>query len=154
MILTQILETKDLVGSNGKPLPWSKFYQKDELDIDYNLQGFLSNYNEGGYPLFFGIETMSLENITRRLDRFDDFLQINSLAANFVLGGYILDIDYFFSINLAIEKTASGGYQPIKQEVEVFRPGLRWNYMFNLIGDIIVYVFSIFLLMIYIRTVC
>jgi hypothetical protein len=38
-------------------------------------------------------------------------------------------------------------------EVEVFRPGLRWNYMFNLIGDIIVYIFSIFLLVIYLKTV-
>jgi hypothetical protein len=35
---------------------------------------------------------MSLENITKRIDKFDEFLDINSLAANFILGGYILDI--------------------------------------------------------------
>lgn len=38
-------------------------------------------------------------------------------------------------------------------EVEVFRPGLRWNYTFNLVGDIIVYIFSIFLLVIYFKTI-
>lgn len=52
----------------------------------------MSDYEEGGYPLKLGIETVSLETINKSLEQFDDFLGINTLAANFVLGGYILDI--------------------------------------------------------------
>lgn len=146
------MQTKTLYDENDKVYPWGKFKTKEQLGLVYILEGFLSNYDYGGYALELGVETMPLENITRKIDRIDEFLDVNTMAANFILGGYILDIDYFFSINLAIEKTPSGGYQPIKKEVEVFRPGLRWNYIFNLIGDIIVYILSIGLALIYIRT--
>lgn len=146
------MQTKDLIDKSGVIYPWGKFKSKEDLNLLYVLKGFLSQYDNGGYPLEFGLEDTPLENITKILSNFDEFLGVNTLAANFILGGYILDIDYFFSINLAIEKTPSGGYQPIKKEVEVFRPGLRWNYMFNFIGDMIVYLLSIILALIYIRT--
>lgn len=86
------METKDLNNAKGDLHPWGKFQSKEDLGLDYNLKGFLSDYKEGGYPLYFGIETMSLENVTKRISNFDNFLEINSLAANFILGGYILDI--------------------------------------------------------------
>ena len=151
--LKNFLETKDLNHPiSGKLLPWGKFKTKEELGLVYNLEGFLSDYDEGGYALEFFTEHEPLENVTKRIKDFDEFLKINTMAANFILSGYILDIDYFFSINLAIEKTPSGGYQPIKKEVEVFRPGLRWNYLFNLIGDMIVYFLSCVLAIIYFMT--
>lgn len=87
-----MIETSDLLDKSGKLYPWGKFHSKEELGLDYQLTGFLSEYSQGGYPLFFGIETMSLENITKRLDKFDEFLDLNTLAANFILGGYVLDI--------------------------------------------------------------
>lgn len=148
----ETMQTKPLYSKNGSLFPWGKFKKKEEMGLVYILNGFLSNYDFGGYPFELGIETTPLENVTRGIDNIQEFLAVNTLAANFILGGYILDIDYFFSINLAIEKTPSGGYQPIKKEVEVFRPGLRWNYMFNLIGDIIVYILSACLAAIYIKT--
>jgi hypothetical protein len=94
------IETKDLLDKDGNLYPWGKFHTKEDLDLDYNLNGFLSDYSEGGYPLFFGIETMSLENVTKRLDHFDKFLDFNTLAANFVLGGYILDIGKPIILNI------------------------------------------------------
>ena len=148
------LETKDLYDSfDNKLFPWGKFKTKAELGLNYNLGGFISDYDEGGYPLEFGLETESLELMKNRIKKIDKFLTRNTLAANFILSGYILDIDYFFSLNLALEKTPSGGYQPIMKEVQVFRPGLRWNYMFNLAGDITVYLLSIMLGFIYFKTI-
>lgn len=104
------IEKKDQKGSDGELYPWGKYRTKDNLGLDYTLQGFLSDYNEGGYAIELGLEKTPLENIQKKLKKINKFLSFNSLSANFVIGGYILDIDYFFSINLAIEKTPSGGY--------------------------------------------
>jgi len=147
------LDRAPLKGSDGQIVPWGIFRDKKELGIEYTLEGFLSDYAEGGYVLEFGAEDQYLEDVMKPLLNISDFLKYNSLAANFILGGYILDIDYFFSINLAIEKTPSGGYQPITKEVEVFRPGLDWNNKKNLILDILVGLLTIGNLIIHIMNI-
>ena len=145
--------TKDLYDpDDGDLFEWGKFQTKEELGLIYNLQGYLSDYDEGGYPLEFGLEDEKLEKIQKKLKKLDKFLSTSTLAANFILSGYILDIDYFFSLNLAIEKTPSGGFQPIKKSIEVFRPGLNWNYLFMTVGDVVVYTLTLFLIAIYCRT--
>lgn len=100
----------DLKDAKGHIYPWGRFKSREKLGLTYNLEGYLSDYSEGGYYLELGQETTPLENVRIKLSRISEFLKTNTLAANFVVGGYILDIDYFFSINLAIEKTLSGGY--------------------------------------------
>lgn len=126
MNFTKKLETRDLLDHRGKVLSWGKFYSKKSLGLNQGLRGFLSNYNEGGYALFLGSETETLESVTKKMQPMMDstnfFLQNNTLAANFILSGYILDmgryalsflgniLDYFFSVNLAIEKTQSSGF--------------------------------------------
>jgi hypothetical protein len=35
--------------------------------------------------------------------------------------------------------------------VEVFRPGLKWNFFFNLIGDCLVYIFTLIIILIGIK---
>ena len=104
------MATEDLKDEKGELYPWGKFRSKESLGLDYELNGFLSMYGEGGYVLELGVESDPLEEITAKLQKLPKFLEFNTLAANFVVGGYILDIDYFFSVNLAIEKTPSGGY--------------------------------------------
>ena len=77
-------------------MSWGKFYSKEKLGIKYSQTGFLSDYNEGGYPLFLGIETESLESIKKRFKAMQDssvwFLQTNTNAVNFIFSGYILDM--------------------------------------------------------------
>lgn len=89
-------ETKDILDHKGKRLSWGKFYSKKKLGLKYNLRGFLSDYSEGGYSIFMGIETDSLENVLKKftpmMNSWSFYLQNNTLAANFVFSGYILDM--------------------------------------------------------------
>lgn len=147
------IDKRDQKSPSGDLYPWGKYRTKSDIGLNYILSGYLSDYSEGGHAIELGLEKIPLENIQKRLKNINKFLSFNSLAANFVLGGYILDIDYFFSINLAIEKTPSGGYQPIMKEVEVFRPHLYWNYNINFYVDIMTAILTLAQILIHILNI-
>ena len=60
--------------------------------------------------------------------------------------------DYFFNVNLAIEKSQSSGFQPLRKDVEIFRPGLSWNNKLIDFGDTVTSFLILLLLYIFFKT--
>ena len=124
--------------------PWGVFKENKDLGVTYPMSGELSSYNDGGYMLVVGNSLTPYADIVNGSMKYiDSFITSNTLAVNFLYGGYINDIDYFFSVNLLFEKAITGGYQASLVELEVFKPTLSWNYAFNLVGDILIYILNI-----------
>jgi hypothetical protein len=135
--------SEDLKDAGGNLYPWGKFKSQTELGVDYSVNGYLTSYEKGGYMLTLGSDKAFKEDVEARIAQINEFVSDNTLAINFILGGYILDDDYFFSINFLIERTPSGGFQPVITSYDIFRPTLSWNYPFNVVGDIITYILTI-----------
>lgn len=113
----------------------------------------MGSYDAGGYLLVIGKDTDFAEDVSLKIKDITNTITSNTLAFNLIVTGYITDIDYFYSVNFLIERTPSGGFLPTFSKYDIFRPTLSWNYPFNIVGDIIVYILSIVSLAINIRTV-
>lgn len=122
------------------------------MGVKASVQGDITNYNAGGYMFKLGGDSATKESVLLKIQNFEKFLTANTLAFNLIMSGYILDLDYFYSINFLIERTPTGGFQAVKYQYDIFRPSLSWNYTFNLVGDIIVYILSIIQISINIKT--
>lgn len=85
-----------------------------------------------------GRENTHLEEVQKLINPISQLIPASTVSANLLLSGYIYDVDYFFSINLMAERSASGGFLPIISDVDIFRPGLTWNRQRNLAYDIII----------------
>ena len=131
----------------------SKFFTNEQLEISYSLSGMNSDYNAGGHLISLGKDTNTADEISKKLPDIISTITSNTLAINLVVTGYILDMDYFYNVNFLVERTPSGGFLPTLSKYDIFRPTLSWNYPFNIVGDIIVYILSIVSLGINIRTV-
>lgn len=68
-----------------------------------------------------------------------------------MLGGYVPDIDYFFTVNFLAERSSVGGFLPIIYDVTIFRPRLSWNNFWILLFDWILYILGIVLGFVYIK---
>ena len=109
------------------------------MGVDYTVVGNSGSYNSGGYKFVIGNDSSTQEEVEAKLQDFDDFITDNTLAFNFIMSGYILDVDYFYSLDFLIERTPTGGFQPTVISYQIFRPTLSWNYPFNLGGDFVIY---------------
>lgn len=135
--------TEDLLASNGSILPWGKFRTNQDVGVTFVIDGNVTTYASGGYVVFLGNSSTTREEVSAKIGNISSFITDNTLAFSFVMSGYILDLDYFYSIDLLIERTPTGSFQPSKVMYDIFRPTLSWNYTFNVVGDIIIYVLTI-----------
>lgn len=139
--------------ANGTLYSWGKFMSDEEIGLNSEVSGSLGSYKNGGYVLKIGRDGTTLLEAQSNMAHFGEFIRPNTLAFNFVMGGYILDIDYFFSVDLLLERTPTGGYQPVVKNYDLFRPTLSWNYSYNLYGDLLVYLLTVIQLSVNIKTV-
>ena len=112
------------------------------MGVKLKVSGNSGSYHFGGYKFVIANDSSSKEQVEAKLLLFENFVTSNTIAYNFIMSGYILDSDYFYSLHLLIERTPTGGFQPTIIEYQIFRPSLSWNYPFNLVGDIIIYILT------------
>lgn len=149
----QSLVTAQLNDTNNVPYPWADFKTDEDLGIDYTVSGSTGTFNSGGYLYVLADRNSTRETILERIEAITSFVTDNTLAFNFIMSGYILDIDYFYSLHIFLERTPTGGFQPFGTSYQIFRPTLSWNYIFNLVGDVIVYVLTVIQVSVNIRAV-
>lgn len=117
------LNTKEL-----HQVKWKNFCSSSQSGIDYTIKG----YDGSGYIWGLGLQLDSSEivqaSIANNLNQLEkEFFHTGTQAVSYLLGGYLLDIDYFFSINLALERNESGTFYPLLTDVSVFKPNISWN---------------------------
>ena len=82
----------------------------EQLKVTFQVNGNNTAFNKGGYMLRIGSDDLPLEQVKANIGNMSNFITENTLAFNFVISGYILDVDYFYSINLLVEKTSTGSF--------------------------------------------
>lgn len=146
--------TDTLKDQNNVTYPWGEFKTDSELGVKYVVSGSGGTFNSGGYIYSLGGRYTPRETVLERVSQVDKFITGRTLAFNFISSGYILDIDYFYSLDCLLERAPTGGFQPSVLAFRIFRPTLSWNYKFNLVGDIIIYVLTIVQVSANINAVC
>ena len=100
----------DLRDQNGALLPWGKYMSDEQMKVTFQVNGNNTAFNKGGYMLRIGSDDLPFEQVKANIGNMSNFITENTLAFNFVISGYILDVDYFYSINLLVEKTSTGSF--------------------------------------------
>ena len=145
--------TRNLTNATGGIYPWGSFKTDQQLGVQHTVAGNAGSYNYGGYMLVLGDDNTSQEDVFSRISNLDKFITDNTVAFNFVMSGYVLDIDYFYSLDFLLERVTTGGFQPVVLSYQIFKPSLSWNYSFNLAGDIIIYILTVVLVSVNVRAV-
>lgn len=142
------------MGDNGlETAPWGEFVLNETSGITFPLHGEFNWYPGNGYLYKIGNQLGNITSINNTISSMasNKYIDNSTLAISYILGGYILDIDFFFSINLGLEKTRAGSYKVIENKVELFRPWLFWNNKKILVLGIWVLLSMILVIIIFIK---